>query len=340
MVRLSGARFEMRISLLGSNNPMPKCTCKSNRRIFNLYLTSDLWSCGTVEAATSHTSLIMRIQNFTHKPLPSASNTSTQVRDQAPAEPVDSFHPSCSDNASLLNPALRVAAASTTQDKINRMQVLLDQEWNYFGRQAYDSDGRLIRRGHSEEEPEVFKRVGYYWKTGTNLGFLDGKDRDWPWSAAFISTIHEEAQVGPQFRRSPAHARYIRDAIFSKKAGIEDAAYWGHRVSERAPQVGDMVCYSRQKGVSYDEQPLRYQSHADIVTAVRPGEIDVVGGNVGHSVSKRTLKTDQNGLIIDQNQNWFAVLEPRDLSSFFRTPPPESEEETYPKRPIGPGDVG
>jgi hypothetical protein len=241
---------------------------------------------------------------------------------------MDSFQScECRCAPAQLDPALRSMPARTTEEKIAKIQAQLDREWKYFGKQAYGSDGRLIRRGISEEHPAVFKRVGYYWQKGTGF-LLDGRDRGWPWSAAFISTVHEDAHVGPQFRRSPAHARYIRDAIFSKKAGITDAAYWGHRVSERAPQVGDMVCYSRQKGVSYDRQPLRYKSHADIVTAVRPGEIDVVGGNVGNSVSKKTLKTDENGIITDENHNWFAVMEPRELSRFFRTPPPESGEET------------
>jgi len=219
------------------------------------------------------------------------------------------------------NPIFRSVPARTTEEKIARIQVMLDREWKFFGRQSYGTDGRLIRKGFSEEHPRVYKRVGHYWKEGTGLGFLDGRDRDWPWSAAFISTMHEAAGVGPQFRRSPAHARYIRDAIFSKRGGVKEAAYWGHRVTERAPQVGDMVCYSRQKGVSYDHQPLRYKSHADIVTAVRPGEIDVIGGNVGNSVSKKSLKTDENGLLVDDNYNWFAILEPRDLSAFSTTPP-------------------
>ena len=211
------------------------------------------------------------------------------------------------------------------------MQAQLDREWKYFGSQYYDKEGRKVKEGISEEDPRVFKRVGYFWERGTGFK-LDGKDRDWPWSAAFISTIHEDAEVGPQFRRSPAHARYIRDAIFSKQAGHKDAAYWGHRITERAPQVGDMVCYSRQKGVSYDKQPLRYKSHTDMVTAVRPGEVDVVGGNVGQSVSKRTLKTDENGLIVDTSRNWFAVLEPKNLSQFSISPPPENNDETlYPK---------
>lgn len=245
--------------------------------------------------------------------------------------PQDSFRRT-EETASLVQPDPTIKASQTrsNQDKIAKIQDHLDKEWKYFGRQYYDKEGRLVRRGISEEDPRVFKRVGYFWEKGTGFK-LDGKDRDWPWSAAFISTMHEEAEVGPQFRRSPAHARYIRDAIFSKKARLDQAAYWGHRITERAPQVGDMVCYSRQKGVSYDRQPKRYKSHADIVTAVRPGEVDVVGGNVGQSVSKRTLKTDENGLIVDTQRNWFAVLEPKNLSQFSITPP-ESEETSYPKR--------
>lgn len=231
----------------------------------------------------------------------------------------------------LLSP--RLGAVGGTSEQIARIQARLEAEWKYFGEQSYDKDGNLVKRGISEEDPRVFKRVGYFWERGTGFK-LDGKDRDWPWSAAFISTVHEDSGVGPQFRRSPAHARYIRDAIFSKQAGTEQAAYWGHRITERAPQVGDMVCYSRQKGVSYDKQPLRYKSHADIVVAVRPGEIDVMGGNVGNSVSKRTLRTDENGLLIDTQRNWFAVLEPKNLGRASILPPPENGDETaYPRRP-------
>ena len=284
----------------------------------------------------------MHIRSFTHSAAaPKAAVPQTASTFEGALNPIDTFSAGEPQSEPLLSPAtLRSRTTGTTQDMIGRIQRQLDREWKFFGSQTYDTEGRLVKRGISEEDPRVFKRVGYFWEKGTGL-LLDGRDQDWPWSAAFISTVHEDAEVGPQFFRSPAHARYIRDAIFKKQAGIEDAAYWGHRLTERAPQVGDMVCYSRQKGVSYDRQPLRYQSHADIVTAVRPGEIDVVGGNVGNSVSKKSVKTDENGLIVDENYNWFAVLEPKNLEQFFHSPPPESGEETYPKAPqdLTPDDV-
>lgn len=269
----------------------------------------------------------MHIQT-TSKSLRSHSSLATQTSPCSKAsESKDSYEGTRDSGLTLArpNPAWKCSPAQRTREAIAKIQAQLDREWKFFGSQSYDSDGKLVKRGTSEEHPRVFKRVGYFWERGTGFK-LDGKDRDWPWSAAFISTVHEDANVGPQFRRSPAHARYIRDAIFSKRDGVEQAAYWGHRITERAPQVGDMVCYSRQKGVSYDKQPVRYKSHADIVTAVRPGEVDVVGGNVGQSVSKRTLKTDENGLIVDTQRNWFAVLEPKNLSRSSILPPPEYGE--------------
>lgn len=276
----------------------------------------------------------MQIRFASHKTCPRHLPAASEPADGGIARAQDTFQRSPkTDEISRPNPAWRTSPAQSTQEAIARIQERLDTEWKFFGCQSYDAEGHKTKEGISEEDPRVFKRVGYFWETGTGLK-LDGRDRDWPWSAAFISTVHEDSEVGTQFRRSPAHARYIRDAIFSKKDGIEQAAYWGHRTTERAPQVGDMVCYSRQKGVSYDRQPLRYKSHADIVTAVRPGEVDVVGGNVGHSVSKRTLKTDENGFIADTSKNWFAVLEPKNLSRFSILPPPENGDETaYPKRP-------
>ena len=41
---------------------------------------------------------------------------------------------------------------------------------------------------------------------------------------------------------------------------------------------------------------------------------------------KRTLRTDENGMIVDESRNWFAVLEPKNLSEYSILPPPESEE--------------
>jgi hypothetical protein len=72
--------------------------------------------------------------------------------------------------------------------------------------------------------------------------------------------------------------------------------------------VGDMVAYARQDDIDFDHRTPVYKSHCDLVVAVRPGEIDVIGGNVQDSVTLKRLKTDSQGLLVDGHYRWFAVL--------------------------------
>ena len=120
----------------------------------------------------------------------------------------------------------------------------------------------------------------------------------------------KEAGMGDRFRYSDWHAHYIRQSILARRRQDNSSAFWGYRLQERAPKVGDLVGYARQGGIDYDYQPTVYSSHTDLVVAVRPGEIDVIGGNVKDSVSKKTLKTDSRGLLIDKNYRWFVVMAP------------------------------
>lgn len=191
----------------------------------------------------------------------------------------------------------------------SRMLDLAREEWEFFGRQTVGTDGKVQTPGHLEHEEGYWQRVGTYWDEGVDLDWT-GQDRDVPWSAAFISWVLRQAGV-PNFRHSEWHATYIRDSILARRRRDEDAPFWGYRLKERAPQVGDLVGYAREGGISFDYQPAVYKSHTDIVVAVRPGEVDVIGGNVQDSVTLKTLKTDADGLLVDANQRWFVVMAPR-----------------------------
>jgi hypothetical protein len=123
-----------------------------------------------------------------------------------------------------------------------------------------------------------------------------------------------------QFPISQAHADYIRWSIKAKSNEIETASYWGYRVDKKddVPEVGDLVCYvrgvkdmSKAKALKFYDADDNYASHSDLVVAKRGGEIDVIGGNVRDSVTKKTLKIDQNGLLVDALQFWFAVMKRR-----------------------------
>lgn len=186
---------------------------------------------------------------------------------------------------------------------------IVKEEWERFGRQTIDKTNTIVRSGGQEFEEPYWERVGDYWKA---VGFphLTGKDTDQAWSAAFISWVMKEAGWGERFSYSEWHATYIRNSILARKRQDRSFAYWGYRLNERAPQVGDLVGYARRGGISYDYQPLTYPSHTDLVVAVRPYEIDVIGGNVKDSVSLKTVATDAQGHIVDKHQRWFVVMAP------------------------------
>lgn len=194
---------------------------------------------------------------------------------------------------------------------VARIQDILRAEHSRFGGQTVSESGAVTKRGRREFEAGYDKRIGDYWKS-INLNF-DGDDRDVPWSAAFISFAHRMAGAGEQFKAGPAHASYIRDSIMAKQEGRQDAAYIGHRSSERKPQVGDLIGRARQSGVDYDRQPSSYQSHTDLVVEVGPGFVKMIGGNVSDSVSLTTLSTDKDGFLRDQTR-YFVVMEPNNLA--------------------------
>lgn len=177
----------------------------------------------------------------------------------------------------------------------SRMVKIARQELAFF------QNGAL-----KEYQSGGIERVQDYWES-VGRGDLDGTDEDWPWSAAFISWVMQQAGAGDRFESSASHSTYIADAVASRKRGDRNAAFAGYRLDEYAPQVGDLVGYSRQSGVSYDS-PAGYKAHTDIVVAVRDGEIDVIGGNVSDSVTLKTLKTDAQGHLIDTSADWFVVL--------------------------------
>ncbi|MCA9778176.1 MAG: DUF2272 domain-containing protein, partial [Candidatus Eremiobacteraeota bacterium] len=202
-----------------------------------------------------------------------------------------------------------LVAPCLSESPVEKALDIATEEWVFFGEQTIDIDGNLVKKGGQEADDEYYRRVADYWKEGVDMD-LTGKDTHEPWSAAFISWVMKKAGMGERFSYSDWHATYIRNSILARRRDDPSFAYWGYRLSERAPQVGDLVGYARQGGISYDYQPTVYASHTDLVVAVRPGEIDVIGGNVKDSVTKKTLKTDQDGKLIDDHYRWFVVMAP------------------------------
>ena len=59
-----------------------------------------------------------------------------------------------------------------------------------------------------------------------------------------------------------------------------------YKTNEVQVKVGDLVCYPRQSGVSY-ESLAGYKSHCDLITEINGNIATGIGGNVSNSVSKK-----------------------------------------------------
>lgn len=188
-------------------------------------------------------------------------------------------------------------------------------EWELFGRQERDRSGHTIRVGRKEGQDGMWQRVARYWKEGVNRDDVDGRDHDEPWSAAFISWNERQAGAEDRFFYNAQHSQYIYKSIRDFRLGTTGVAYYGRRLNEYKPQVGDLVCWERDpsKDTNYDRQHGGdYKGHCDIVVEVRSTEIDIIGGNVGDSVTRRVVPLNGQGHLEEgtiQNEFLFALMQ-------------------------------
>ena len=165
-----------------------------------------------------------------------------------------------------------------------------------------------FNKGQGEEHKSpYFRYVGEMWQA-IGLG-LDGKDRDVPWSAAFISWIVRKG--GPSytgFRFAAAHARYINQAIKAKLSGAV-APFWGYRLHEHQVQLGDLICQWRTNQVGYDFASTHdaFFSHCDVVVEIDGAGVRALGGNNSQTVGFKSYARNPAGFLKAEN-NVFAVL--------------------------------
>jgi len=89
------------------------------------------------------------------------------------------------------------------------------------------------------------------------------------------------------------------------------------RPEQYAPQPGDLICLWRgRRPVRFDDLPTgRFPGHCNIVTAVHPGVIEAVSGNVANTVGLWRIPVTADGHlagpdggVIDPDHPWFVVL--------------------------------
>jgi len=134
-----------------------------------------------------------------------------------------------------------------------------------------------------------------YWKVGSKTNASDNYYINNAWSATFVSYLMRQAGAGDNWKYSALHSDYIQAAKQNRKNNIK--TFQAFRKNEVPVSVGDLICYPRQAGVTYDTTG-GYFAHCDIVTNIDPGTATAVGGNVSDSVKESFYKLDSNNKVI------------------------------------------
>jgi hypothetical protein len=207
--------------------------------------------------------------------------------------------------------AWKPEAPPPTASARTSMVLLAVGEWARYGRQtiAYPAAGPSRTEQQGVQERDAPDRIRDYWKS-VGKPDLSGLN-DVPWSAAFISWDIESAGVPrDQFCPDARHTIYVERMV--ERARRPDAAFLPHHLNERPPQVGDLLCASRDGGGTTLENLDRGPGHCDIVVEIRPGEVHAIGGNVADSVTRSVFPLDESGFLSPiSGRRFFTVIENR-----------------------------
>jgi hypothetical protein len=191
------------------------------------------------------------------------------------------------------------------------MVLLAVSEWARYGKQIiiYSADQPPRTEQLGVQEREAPQRIADYW-AAVDHPERSGLD-DVPWSAAFISWDIESAGVPRDlFCPDQLHTIYVERLV--ERARRPGAALIPRRPSERAPQVGDLICASRSGSGTTLDNLNRGAGHCDIVVEVQPGQVAAIGGNVADSVTRSVFPLDANGFLSPiSGRPVFTVIENR-----------------------------
>lgn len=163
----------------------------------------------------------------------------------------------------------------------------------------------------TERSSKVSEILLNYWKS-VGLSFTEKQmqsesfQSSYPWSSAFISYLFHKAGANEKFPYSSAHSGYFQYA--KKNRDNKTASLRGFRITEYAPQVGDLVVYTRQTGKGYDSTGY-FPSHGELVIEKGAGYILAVGGNVSNTVKATRYTIDAKGMLTTKEKPFFMVIQ-------------------------------
>jgi hypothetical protein len=166
---------------------------------------------------------------------------------------------------------------------------------------------RLLR----ENQQPLARQIRRYWQ---QLGFkFPGVTV--PWSAVFVSwCVKQAGATARQFRFAAAHARFVHAAITNAKLGT--GVFLGREPGAYAPKVGDILQNNRgdnEFDFAFAAKHKAYESHSAIVMEVGSDNqgryLRTIGGNEGDTVGLREVRLNANGLVLNPDGVYIAVIE-------------------------------
>ncbi len=228
-----------------------------------------------------------------------------------------------------------IAYPASARDRLVRIALA---EWEDWGRPFIDHTGPAAaapREERQEQDREAFPALVAYWSAvpgreetiTANLARVRSAEPAWtdvPWSAAFLSFVLRTAGYSREdVPSSDAHWRIV-DALIAREAAWPGRAAFGVAGPfERAPLPGDLLCATRGEARGRYALPEHRAAetgtpvpmHCDVVVGIRPGVVEVVGGNVGDAVRMALLPALPDGRLADRPVEgappppaWFALF--------------------------------
>ncbi len=196
------------------------------------------------------------------------------------------------------------------------------QEWTRFGRSTVVYGGQVggyvNRSGVSERSEPLSSKIGDYWGTCGHPGW-NGRTSSKPWSGAFVAWVMSHSGIsGADFPRDGRHGGYLA-ALYDRQQKGGRAAFALRAPNEYAPKPGDLVC-TGTAGPTWrhaDSRTARRRidstaNHCDVVTDVRGGYLQAIGGNVKNSVTMSLYPVDSRGRLAPvPGKTWFMIVEKR-----------------------------
>jgi hypothetical protein len=174
---------------------------------------------------------------------------------------------------------------------------LANSEWD-----KWNKDGKRIKEGSKE----TIQDLRNYWQEGAGVKQNDKYYVSEAWSSAFISYLMRKAGAGDDFKYATSHSQYIAEAVKNRKEN-NSKKFKAYKPEEVEVLVGDLVCYPRQSGVSY-ESKAGYKSHCDLITEINGNVAIGIGGNVSDSVTKKNYYLSNGKIDKSKGKDVFVVI--------------------------------